>query len=188
MLLMIDNYDSFTFNLVRGFRELGEEVLVYRNDEITPDQVADSRPGRVVISPGPGRPDAAGFSVDIVRRLAGKVPILGVCLGHQAIGCVFGADIMRAGRVMHGKVSQIRHDGTGLFADLPSPFPATRYHSLVIRKGTLPSHLKPTAWSCDDDEIMAIADEDAKLYGVQFHPESVMTPLGSRLLRSFLMA
>ena len=186
MLLMIDNYDSFTNNLVQYFGILGEEVRVYRNDRITAEEAEALRPDRVVISPGPGDPSGAGVSVEVIRRLAGRVPLLGVCLGHQALGYAYGGAIVRAKRVMHGKVSQVHHDGTGLYRGIPNPFDATRYHSLVIRKDTLPARFRRTAWTVEDDEIMGIADDEARLYGIQYHPESILTAEGMNILRNFL--
>ncbi|GAB4283294.1 MAG: aminodeoxychorismate/anthranilate synthase component II [Deferrisomatales bacterium] len=186
MLVMIDNYDSFTYNLVQYFGILGAEVRVYRNDKVTVDEVAALGPGRIVISPGPGDPTDAGVSVELIRRLAGTVPILGVCLGHQCLGYAYGGRIVRAKRIMHGKVSQVHHDGTGLYRGIPSPFEATRYHSLVIRRDTLPERFRITAWTEDDDEIMGIADDGARLYGMQYHPESILTKAGMDILRNFL--
>ncbi len=186
MVLMIDNYDSFTYNIVQYLGVLGQEVRVVRNDRVTVDAVAASGADRIVISPGPGEPSSAGISVGVIRRLAGRVPILGVCLGHQALGYAYGAEIVRARRIMHGKVSPIHHDGTGLYRGVPAPFDATRYHSLVIRKGTLPARFRVTAWTEEDDEIMGIADDDARLYGMQYHPESILTTEGLGILRNFL--
>jgi anthranilate synthase component 2 len=184
-LLMIDNYDSFTWNLVQYFGELGADVAVYRNDAITLDEIAVAKPDAVVISPGPCTPNEAGVSVPLIERFAGEIPILGVCLGHQAIGAAFGGSIVRAGRIMHGKTSPIHHDGTGVFAGLPDPFAATRYHSLVIDPPTLPSCLVRTAWT-DEDEIMGVRHTSMLLEGVQFHPESILTLEGKRLLGNFL--
>lgn len=186
MLLMIDNYDSFTYNLVQYFGILGAEVRVFRNDKITADEVATLQPERLVISPGPGDPTDAGVSVELLRRFAGRLPILGVCLGHQALGYAFGADIVRAKRIMHGKVSLVHHDGTGLYRGIPDPFEATRYHSLVIRGGTLDPRFRVTAWTVEDDEIMGIADDGARLYGMQYHPESILTASGMDILKNFL--
>jgi anthranilate synthase component 2 len=185
MLLMIDNYDSFTYNLVQYFGELGQEVRVYRNDEITLEGVEKLSPARVVISPGPCTPNEAGISVPLIKALAGRVPILGVCLGHQAIGQAFGGRIAHAKRLMHGKTSAIHHDGRGVFHGLPDGFTATRYHSLVIAKAGLPASLEVSAWT-DDDEIMGVRHKSAAVEGVQFHPESVLTEHGHRLLRNFL--
>ena len=185
MLLMIDNYDSFTYNLVQYFGELGEEVRVVRNDAIDLRGIAALAPARIVISPGPCTPDEAGISVPLVRKFAGKLPILGVCLGHQAIGRAFGARIVHAGRVMHGKTSAVRHAGKGVFAGLPSPFSATRYHSLAIQRESLPDCLEITAES-EDGEIMGVRHRQHALEGVQFHPESILTEHGHALLKNFL--
>jgi len=186
MLLMIDNYDSFTYNLVQYFGILGQEVRVYRNDKVTVEEVESLRPERVVISPGPGDPTTAGVSVEVIRRFAGKVPVLGVCLGHQAMGYAYGATIVRAKRIMHGKTSAVHHDGSGIYGGIANPFDATRYHSLVIRRDTLPARFRITAWTVDDDEIMGIADDDARLYGIQYHPESILTVAGMDILKTFL--
>ena len=191
MLLLIDNYDSFTWNLVQRFGEIAPQipVEVYRNDRITSDQIAAKSPSHLVISPGPCTPDEAGISCDAVRRFAGRLPILGVCLGHQSIGQVFGGTIVRAKRLMHGKVDAIEHSGKGLFSGLESPINATRYHSLVIDPPTLPREFSVDAWSTTPDgtrEIMAIRHSTLPLYGVQFHPESFLTPAGYDLLRAFL--
>jgi anthranilate synthase component II len=185
MLLMIDNYDSFTYNLVQYFGELGEEVAVYRNDEITLDAIAAMQPERIVISPGPCTPKEAGVSVPLIERFAGAVPLLGVCLGHQSIGQAFGGHIVHAGRLMHGKTSTISHTGEGVFRDLPQPFQATRYHSLVIERESLPECLEVTAWS-EDGEIMGVRHKSMAVQGVQFHPESILTEHGHALLRNFL--
>ena len=190
MLLMIDNYDSFTYNLVQYLGELGEEVSVFRNDEITLEQIEALHPSRVVISPGPCTPNEAGISLDVIKAWAGRIPILGVCLGHQAIGQAFGGNVVRAPVVMHGKVSKIFHDEKGLFAGLPNPFEATRYHSLVVERESLPDVLEVTARTWDE-EIMGVrhrvfAGGAAPVEGVQFHPESIMTPEGKRLLGNFL--
>ena len=191
MILLIDNYDSFTWNLVQRLGEVAPEipVEVHRNDAITGDQIAAKAPSHIVISPGPCTPDEAGISCEVVRRFAGRMPILGVCLGHQSIGQVFGGTIVRAKRLMHGKVDQIEHSGHGLFAGLPSPIEATRYHSLVIDPPTLPRDFEMDAWSTAPDgsrEIMAIRHRTLPVYGVQFHPESFLTPAGYDLLRGFL--
>ncbi len=186
MLLMIDNYDSFTYNLVQYFGVLGEDVRVYRNDKITAEEAAALRPDRIVISPGPGDPTDAGVSAEVIRRLDGTVPILGVCLGHQTIGYAYGAQIVRAKRIMHGKVSPVHHDGAGIYRGIPAPFDGTRYHSLVIRRDTLPERFRVTAWTVDDDEIMGIADEGARMYGMQYHPESILTKDGLAILQRFL--
>jgi anthranilate synthase/aminodeoxychorismate synthase-like glutamine amidotransferase len=184
-LLMIDNYDSFTYNLVQYFAELGADVEVRRNDAVGLDDVAALAPDAIVVSPGPCTPREAGISVPLIQRFAGQIPILGVCLGHQAIGAAFGGDVVRAPRIMHGKTSPIRHDGTGVFAGLPDPFDATRYHSLVIDPGTLPAMLLRNAWT-DEGEIMGVRHRSAFVEGVQFHPESILTLEGKRLLRNFL--
>ena len=186
-LLMIDNYDSFTFNLVQYLGELGAKVEVVRNDEITLDEVAARAPARIVISPGPCTPSEAGISVPLIQRFAGSVPILGVCLGHQAIGQAFGGRVVRAARVMHGKLSPIVHDGTGVFGGLPSPFTATRYHSLAIERTSLPDALEVTA-TADDGEIMGVRHRSYPVEGVQFHPEAILTEHGHRLLANFLEA
>jgi len=187
MVLMIDNYDSFTFNLVQYLGELGADVEVVRNDEITLDEVAARAPARIVISPGPCTPSEAGISVPLIQRFAGTVPILGVCLGHQAIGQAFGGRIVRAARVMHGKLSPIVHEGTGVFGGLPSPFTATRYHSLAIERASLPDALEVTA-TADDGEIMGVRHRSYPVEGVQFHPEAILTEHGRRLLANFLEA
>ena len=190
MLLMIDNYDSFTFNLVQYFGELGQEVKVVRNDALTVTEIAALEPTCIVISPGPGTPDAAGVSLDVLRELAGRVPIFGVCLGHQAIGQAFGGKVVRAQRIMHGKTSMIRHAGSGVFRDLPDPFEATRYHSLVVERESLPDCLEVTAWTEHEDgsidEIMGLRHRELAVEGVQFHPESILTQHGQDLLRNFL--
>jgi anthranilate synthase component 2 len=185
MLLMIDNYDSFTYNLVQYLGELGEDVRVFRNDEIALDEVAMLAPRAIVISPGPCTPKEAGISVPLIERFAGDIPILGVCLGHQAIGQAFGGRIVHAKRVMHGKTSPIHHEGQGVFAGLPNPLTATRYHSLVIERESLPASLKITAWT-DDGEIMGVRHREKAVEGVQFHPESILTEAGHDLLRNFL--
>lgn len=185
MLLMIDNYDSFTYNLVQYLGELGCEVRVLRNDECTVDKAAALRPSHVVISPGPCTPNEAGISLALIGRLAGKVPLLGVCLGHQSIGQAFGGKVVRARQVMHGKVSQVRHDGRGVFAGLPSPFTATRYHSLVVERASLPAELEITAES-EDGEIMGLRHRSLPVEGVQFHPESIASEHGHAMLKTFL--
>ena len=185
MLLMIDNYDSFTFNLVQYFGELGEEVLVKRNDEISVVEIEKIAPQRIVISPGPCAPLQAGISVATVEKFAGKIPILGVCLGHQCIGQAFGGRIIHAQTLMHGKTSQMTHTGEGVFTGLPSPFRITRYHSLVIERSTKPDCLDVTAWT-DDGEIMGVRHKTLPIEGVQFHPESIMTEHGHALLKNFL--
>ena len=187
MLLMIDNYDSFTFNLVQYLGELGEDVLVKRNDEITIAEMERLAPARIVISPGPCSPNEAGISLAAIERFAGKIPLLGVCLGHQAIGQAFGGRIVHAKTLMHGKTSQVTHTGAGVFAQLPSPFRATRYHSLVIERESCPDCLEITAWT-EDGEIMGVRHKSMPLEGVQFHPESIMTEHGHQLLGNFLNA
>ncbi|MCC7041836.1 MAG: aminodeoxychorismate/anthranilate synthase component II [Burkholderiales bacterium] len=184
-LLMIDNYDSFTYNLVQYLAELGAEVEVHRNDAITLDAILARKPERIVVSPGPCTPAEAGISVPLIERFAGEIPILGVCLGHQAIGQAFGARIVRAQRVMHGKLSPVTHDGRGVFAGLPSPFTATRYHSLAIDRDALPADLLVTA-RADDGEIMGVRHRHFAVEGVQFHPEAILTEHGMRLLGNFL--
>jgi anthranilate synthase component 2 len=185
MILVIDNYDSFTYNLVQYLGELGAELRVVRNDAVSVDEVIAMRPERVVISPGPGTPDDAGISLDVVRRLGATTPILGVCLGHQSIGQAYGATVARARTQMHGKTSQIRHDDAGVFAGLSNPFTATRYHSLAVLKETVPSELEVTAWS-EDGEIMGVRHRHHPVEGVQFHPESILTVEGKQLLANFL--
>lgn len=189
MLLVIDNYDSFTWNLVQYLGELGAEPVVRRNDEITLDEVRRLAPERIVISPGPCTPAEAGISVDLIRELGAHIPILGVCLGHQAIGAAYGGRIVRARRVMHGKVSPIRHTGEGVFRGLPSPLEVTRYHSLIIEPQTLPPVLDAIAWTAEagfEDEIQAVRHRTHPVWGVQFHPESIASQEGHRLLRNFL--
>ena len=187
MILIIDNYDSFTYNLVQRIGELDGslEIQVFRNDKITVDQAAELGPERVIISPGPCTPLEAGISNDMIKHFAGKVPLLGVCLGHQCIGHVFGGQIVRADRLMHGKTSMIHHDGKTIFAGLENPFVATRYHSLVIKPGTVPDDFVITAWT-DQDDIMGVRHKTFPLEGVQFHPESFLTDLGPKLLQNFL--
>ena len=185
MLLMIDNYDSFTYNLVQYLGELGEEVRVVRNDELGVEDIARLAPARIVISPGPCTPNEAGVSLPAIRRFAGKIPILGVCLGHQAIGQAFGGRVVHAKTLMHGKVSPIHHAGKGVFRGLPSPFNATRYHSLAIERESCPADLEITAWT-DDGEIMGVRHRSMAVEGVQFHPESILTEHGHALLRNFL--
>jgi anthranilate synthase component II len=185
MLLMIDNYDSFTYNLVQYLGELGEEVVVRRNDEIGLDDIEALKPDHIVVSPGPCTPNEAGISVPLIQRFAGKIPVLGVCLGHQSIGQAFGGHIVHAKVLMHGKTSAIEHTGDGVFHALPSPLQATRYHSLVIERETLPDCLEVTAWS-DDGEIMGVRHKTLPVEGVQFHPESILTEHGHELLRNFL--
>src|SRR5258708_27750569 len=185
MLLMFDNYDSFTYNLVQYFAELGQEAAVYRNDQITVDKVAALMPRAVVISPGPSAPERAGISLELIARLAGQVPILGVCLGHQAIGQVFGGKVVRAKQVMHGKVSRVRDDGEGLFRNLPAEFTVTRYHSLAVERESLPACLKVTAES-EDGEIMGLRHKSLAVEGVQFHPEALLTEHGHKMLQNFI--
>lgn len=185
MLLMIDNYDSFTYNLVQYFGELGEEVRVFRNDEITSDEIAQLKPARIVISPGPCTPNEAGISVSLIEHYNGQVPILGVCLGHQSIGQAFGGKIIHAKQLMHGKTSPIFHSGAGVFRGLPNPFTATRYHSLVIERESLPACLEITAWT-EDGEIMGVRHKTLPVEGLQFHPESILTEYGHQLLENFL--
>jgi len=182
---MIDNYDSFTYNLVQYLEELGEDLKVFRNDKITIPEIEKLNPSRIVISPGPGIPHDAGISEQVIKYFAGKKPILGVCLGHQAIGEVFGGKIIRAKSIMHGKISQIHHDGKTIFKGLPNPFPATRYHSLVVEKSSLPDIFEISAWT-DDGEIMGLRHKEFKVEGVQFHPESILTSSGKTLLKNFL--
>lgn len=185
MLLMLDNYDSFTYNLVQYFQELGEEVAVYRNDKITVEEIAAAKPRRLVVSPGPCSPAEAGISVEAIRTLAGRMPILGVCLGHQSIGYAFGGKVVRAATLMHGKTSPIHHDGSGLFAGLSNPFDATRYHSLIVERESLPECLRVTAWT-KEEEIMGMEHRELPLWGVQFHPESILSVEGKALLKNFL--
>jgi anthranilate synthase/aminodeoxychorismate synthase-like glutamine amidotransferase len=184
-ILVVDNYDSFTYNLVQYLGELGAEVEVHRNDAITLDEIAARKPDGIVISPGPCTPKEAGISVPAIQRFAGTIPILGVCLGHQAIGAALGGEIVRAPRIMHGKTSPILHDGKGVFRDLTNPFDATRYHSLVIERSSLPADLEVTAWTAEG-EIMGVRHRSVALEGVQFHPESILTLEGKQLLRNFL--
>jgi len=190
MLLMIDNYDSFTYNLVQYLGELGEAVKVIRNDDLTIGQIRALKPDRIVISPGPGTPDDAGVSLQVIADLAGEVPILGVCLGHQSLGQAFGGKVIRAKRIMHGKTSMIYHANVGVFRGLPNPFEATRYHSLVVEQTSLPDALEVTAWTCNDDgsveEIMGLKHRALGVEGVQFHPESILTAEGKNLLRNFV--
>lgn len=186
MLLIIDNYDSFTYNLAQYFSELGADVTVERNDALTVSDVEKFAPAGLVISPGPGRPEGAGITNDVIRRFAGSIPILGVCLGHQAIGSVYGGPVVRAKTVMHGKTSMIHHDGRGVFQGIPSPFSAIRYHSLVVDSRHVPQCLEVSAWT-DDGEIMGIRHSKCSVEGVQFHPESILTDHGYQLLRNFLI-
>ena len=190
MLLMIDNYDSFTYNLVQYFGELGVDIRVFRNDEISVDEIASLEPEHIVISPGPCTPKEAGVSVETIKTLSGKIPILGVCLGHQSIGEAFGGKIIRAKRVMHGKISAIHHEGKGVFRGLNNPFDATRYHSLVIERKSLPDCLELTAWTENEDgsfeEIMGVRHRELAVEGVQFHPESILSQHGHQMLKNFL--
>jgi len=185
MLLVIDNYDSFTYNLVQYFGELGANPQVKRNDAITPDEVEKMKPQKIVISPGPGRPEEAGISMELIRKFGGKVPILGVCLGHQCMGEVYGGKVVRAGRLMHGKTSPIQHDGKGVFQGLPNPFEATRYHSLIVEKNSVPSCLEVCAETAEG-EIMGLRHREYPVHGVQFHPESILSKEGKDLLANFL--
>ncbi len=185
MLLMIDNYDSFTYNLVQYFGELGEDVRTYRNDEITLADIEKLNPARICISPGPCTPHEAGISVPVLKHFAGKLPILGVCLGHQSIGAAFGGKVIRAKEVMHGKTSAIEHTGVGVFKDIPSPYTVIRYHSLAIERETLPDCLEVTAWTADG-ELMGVRHKDFQVEGVQFHPESILSEHGHALLKNFL--
>lgn len=185
MILMIDNYDSFTFNLVQYLGELGEELVVKRNDEITISEIEELNPQFLMISPGPCSPNEAGISMEAINYFAGKIPIFGVCLGHQSIAQVFGGDVVRAERLMHGKTSEIHHNGETIFKGINNPFTATRYHSLIVKKETLPDCLEVTAWT-DENEIMAIRHKTLPIEGVQFHPESIMTSFGKDLLRNFI--
>ena len=190
MLLMIDNYDSFTYNVVQYLGELGADVHVHRNDEITIDQIREMNPEKIVISPGPCTPNEAGVSLQVLEQFKGKLPILGICLGHQSIGQAFGGDIVRASRVMHGKTSPVYHNDAGVFRGLPNPLTATRYHSLVIDKNTLPDWLEITSWTSNEDgsmeEIMGVRHKEYDIEGVQFHPESILTECGHELLDNFL--
>jgi len=187
---MIDNYDSFTYNIVQYLGELGADVAVHRNDAISLQEIEALAPAQIVISPGPCTPNEAGISMEVIRTFAGRIPLLGICLGHQSIGQVYGGDIVRAGRVMHGKISPIEHTGAGVFKGLAQPFNATRYHSLVIDKNTLPDCLEVTAWALDDagerEEIMGVRHKEFLVEGVQFHPESILSEQGHQLLKNFL--
>jgi len=185
MLVIIDNYDSFTYNLYQYLGELGAAVKVFRNNKITVEQLAGMQPDKVVISPGPCTPKEAGISCEAIQYFAGKIPVLGVCLGHQSIGYVFGGNIIRARRLMHGKTSPIHHKNSDIFAGMPDPFDATRYHSLVIEKDTCPDCLEITAWA-EEDEIMGVCHKELPVFGVQFHPESILTANGKKLLQNFL--
>ncbi len=185
MILVIDNYDSFTFNLVQYLGEMGREILVARNDEITVEEILGKKPDHILLSPGPCTPKEAGVSVDVIKDISGKIPILGVCLGHQSIGYAFGGEIIRAKKIMHGKTSRISHDGKGVFKGMPNPFKATRYHSLAIKRETLPDCLVVTAES-EEGEIMGVRHKTLAVEGVQFHPESILTESGRTLLRNFI--
>lgn len=185
MLLVIDNYDSFTYNLVQYFGELGADPVVKRNDTISPEEIGKLKPTRIVISPGPGKPTDAGISMEVIRRMGPTTPILGVCLGHQCIAEVFGGKVIRADRLMHGKTSPIRHQGTGVFAGLPNPFDATRYHSLIVERSSVPACLQVTADTAEE-EIMGLQHREFPVHGVQFHPESILSREGKDLLRNFL--
>jgi anthranilate synthase/aminodeoxychorismate synthase-like glutamine amidotransferase len=185
MILLIDNYDSFTYNLYQYLGEMGADLKVIRNDEMTADQALGLGPEKIVISPGPGNPDQAGISLEIIKKAAGRVPLLGVCLGHQSLGQVFGGSVVRAPKLMHGKTSQIHHDGRSIFAGVPVPFTATRYHSLVVQRDTVPDCLEISAWT-DDGLVMGLRHKEHALEGVQFHPESILTNAGKDLLKNFL--
>ncbi|APH06703.1 aminodeoxychorismate/anthranilate synthase component II [Bacillus weihaiensis] len=185
MIVMIDNYDSFTFNLVQYLGELGEELVVKRNDEITLEEIEELNPQFLMVSPGPCSPNEAGISMAAIEYFAGKIPIFGVCLGHQSIAQVFGGDVVRAERLMHGKTSQMHHNGETIFKGMDNPFTATRYHSLIVKNETLPDCLEVTAWT-DDNEIMALRHKTLPIEGVQFHPESIMTTFGKDLLKNFI--
>ena len=186
MLLMIDNYDSFTYNLVQYFGELGQDIRVYRNDKIGISEIEEMAPDLIVVSPGPCSPREAGISVEVIRHFAGRVPLLGVCLGHQSLGAAFGGDVVQASRMMHGKTSMVHHDGKGVFASIENPFEATRYHSLIVKRETLPQCFEISAWT-DEGEIMGLRHRDyPALEGVQFHPESILTHAGMRMLKNFI--
>ncbi|KAB2458778.1 aminodeoxychorismate/anthranilate synthase component II [Bacillus sp. CH126_4D] len=185
MILMIDNYDSFTFNLVQFLGELGQELVVKRNDEVTISDIENMKPDFLMISPGPCSPNEAGISMEVIQYFAGKIPIFGVCLGHQSIAQVFGGEVVRAERLMHGKTSLMHHDGKTIFSDIPNPFTATRYHSLIVKKETLPECLEVTSWT-EEGEIMALRHTTLPIEGVQFHPESIMTSHGKELLQNFI--
>ncbi|MEM7359980.1 MAG: aminodeoxychorismate/anthranilate synthase component II [Pseudomonadota bacterium] len=185
MLVMIDNYDSFTYNLVQYLGELGADVKTFRNDEISTAEIAELKPDQLMISPGPGTPDQAGISLELIDQFAGKIPLMGVCLGHQSIGQAYGGKVIHAQQIMHGKTSEVHHTGVGVFAELPNPFTVTRYHSLVVERASLPDCLEVTAWT-DDDEIMGLRHKELAVEGVQFHPESILTEHGHALLQNFL--
>ncbi|WP_297482037.1 aminodeoxychorismate/anthranilate synthase component II [Sulfurimonas sp.] len=187
MILMIDNYDSFTYNIVQYCRELGADLKIIRNDEMSVQEIANLHPEKIIVSPGPASPDEAGITLDVIRYFKDKVPILGICLGHQSIAQVFGGDVIRAKNMMHGKTSIMKQtQQCALFKDIPQEFIATRYHSLIVDKNTLPDIIKPTAFSSDDDEIMALKIKDKEIYGVQFHPESIMSEYGHEMIGNFL--
>ena len=185
MLLVIDNYDSFTYNLVQYFGELGAEMEVHRNDQITLDEIREKAPSRICVSPGPCTPTEAGISCDVIREFGKDIPLFGVCLGHQSIGQVFGSDVVRAGKLMHGKTSLIHHEGKSVFAGIESPFEATRYHSLIVKRDTLPDSLEVTA-KTEDGTIMGLQHKEFPIHGVQFHPESILTASGKKILKNFL--
>ena len=187
MILMIDNYDSFTYNVVQYCRELGADLKIIRNDEMSVEEIANLHPEKIIVSPGPASPDEAGITLDVIRYFKDKVPILGICLGHQSIAQVFGGDVIRAKNMMHGKTSIMKQtQQCALFKDIPQEFIATRYHSLIVDKNTLPDIIEPTAFSSDDDEIMALKIKDKEIYGVQFHPESIMSEYGHEMIGNFL--
>ena len=186
MLLILDNYDSFTYNLVQYFGELGAEMKIFRNDALTVEEVKKLAPARICISPGPCTPNEAGISLELIRELGATTPILGVCLGHQSIGQIYGGDVVRADRLMHGKTSPIHHNGSSVFKGLPSPFEATRYHSLIVKRDTLPDCLEITAWT-EEGEIMGLRHKEHPVHGVQFHPESILTEHGKQMLENFLI-
>lgn len=185
MILMIDNYDSFTFNIVQYLEQMGEKVETYRNDKITLEEIKRKKPRAIFLSPGPCTPKEAGITVDVIREFYKDVPIMGVCLGHQSIGYAFGANVLRAARIMHGKISQVKHDGKTIFAGVPNPFPAGRYHSLIVVRETLPEFLEVSA-ETEEEEIMGLRHKNYPVEGIQFHPESVLTPQGKRIIRNFL--
>jgi anthranilate synthase component 2 len=187
MILLIDNFDSFTFNLYQYLGELGEKVIVYRNNQLSMEQIKEINPKAIILSPGPGRPEDAGICIEVIQTFFKDIPILGICLGHQAIGAAFGCKINRATIIKHGKTSLITHQGVGLFTDLPSPLEVMRYHSLIIEKSCLPLQLESTAYSSDDQEIMAISHYQYPVFGLQFHPESIGTPTGKQILKNFLL-
>lgn len=186
MIVIVDNYDSFTYNLVQYFGEIEPDIRVFRNDAIDVAGIRALKPNRIIVSPGPCTPNEAGISCDVIRELGPEIPTLGVCLGHQAIGQVFGGDVVRADRIMHGKISEIKHSGNRLFMDVPSPFTATRYHSLIIKRDTCPDCLEVTAETTDMGEIMGVAHKKYPIWGVQFHPESILTPHGKQIVRNFM--